>query len=90
GFLRPDGKGDPNTPLDVMADHVDYLVNRIGIDRVALGSDFDGATMPADLKDAAGLPRLMDVLRGRGYDDDALYKIGYENWLRVLELTWGM
>ena len=50
----------------------------------------DGATMPADLKDAAGLPKLIDVLRGRGYDDDALYKIGYENWLRVLEVTWGM
>lgn len=91
GFLNPEGKFDAAaTSLDVMADHIDYIVNRIGIDRVALGSDFDGATMPADLKDAAGLPKLIDVLRGRGYDDDALYKIGYENWLRVLEVTWGM
>ncbi|MGC4189976.1 MAG: dipeptidase [Thermomicrobiales bacterium] len=90
GFLRPDGAGDANTPLEVMADHVDYLVNRIGIDRVALGSDFDGALMPNDLSDCSKLPNLIAVLRGRGYDDDALFKIGYENWLRVLEVTWGM
>ncbi|HEU0164142.1 MAG TPA: dipeptidase [Thermomicrobiales bacterium] len=90
GFLRPDGGRDGTMPLSVMADHVDYMVERIGIDRVALGSDFDGAQMPDELKDVAGLPKLIDVLRTRGYDDDALRKIGYENWLRVLELTWGM
>ncbi len=90
GFLRPDGGRDANTPLDVMADHVDYLVNRIGIDRVALGSDFDGAQMPVDLSDCSKLPNLIKVLRTRGYDDAALMKIGYQNWVRVLELTWGM
>lgn len=90
GFLRPDGAHDANTPLDVMADHVDYLVKRIGIDRVALGSDFDGAQMPADLSDCSKLPNLVNVLRKRGYDDAALRKIGYQNWIRVLEVTWGM
>ena len=90
GFLRPDGAHDANTPLEVMADHVDYLVKRIGIDRVALGSDFDGAQMPADLSDCSKLPNLIKVLRKRGYDDAALWKIGYQNWVRVLEITWGM
>lgn len=90
GFLRPDGARDSNTPLSVMADHLDYLVDRIGIDRVALGSDFDGALMPNDLSDCSKLPNLIAVLRERGYDDAALRKIGYENWLRVLEVTWGM
>jgi membrane dipeptidase len=90
GFLRPDGGRDGTMPLTVMADHIDYLVERIGLDRVALGSDFDGAQMPDDLKDVAGLPRLIETLRTRGYDDDALRKIGYENWIRVLEMTWGM
>ncbi len=89
-FLRPDGERDTAMPLDVMADHVDYLVKRIGLDRVALGSDFDGALMPDDLSDASKLPNLMDTLRQRGYDDDALRKIGYQNWIRVLELTWGI
>jgi membrane dipeptidase len=89
GFLRPDGGRDTDTPLTIMADHVDYLVNRIGIDRVALGSDFDGALMPNELADASMLPNLVAVLRERGYDDESLRKIGYQNWVRVLEETWG-
>jgi membrane dipeptidase len=88
-FLRPDGDRDASMPLGVMADHIDYLVERLGLERVALGSDFDGALMPDDLSDASKLPNLMETLRSRGYDDDALRKIGYQNWLRVLELTWG-
>jgi membrane dipeptidase len=89
-FLRPDGAREVDTPLEVMADHVDYLVDRIGIDRVALGSDFDGALMPTDLSDCGKLPNLIAILRARGYDDATLRKIGYENWLRVLEMTWGV
>lgn len=89
-FLRPDGARDSNTPLEVLADHLDYLVDKLGIERVALGSDFDGAQMPDDLSDCSKLPNLVAVLRTRGYDDDALRKIGYGNWLRVLELTWGL
>jgi membrane dipeptidase len=90
GFLRPDGARDSNTPLEVMADHLDYLIEKLGIDRVALGSDFDGAQMPNDLSDVSKLPNLIAVLRARGYDDAALLKIGYQNWLRILEATWGM
>ena len=68
-FLRPDQARDSDTPLEVLADHIDYLVERIGIDRVGLGSDFDGAQMPNDLSDASKLPNLIAVLRARGYDD---------------------
>jgi membrane dipeptidase len=89
GFLRPDGRHDPDTPLALLADHVDYLVARLGPERVAFGSDFDGATMPRALPDAAALPRLMDELRARGYDDPTLRRLAHENWLRVLERTWG-
>jgi membrane dipeptidase len=89
GFLREDGARDVNMPLDLMANHVDYLVEHLGIDGVGLGSDFDGATMPAALGDVTGFPALMETLRGRGYDDAALHKIGHENWVRVLERTWG-
>ncbi len=88
-FLRPDQERRSDTPLEVLADHIDYLVERLGIDRVGLGSDFDGAQMPDDLSDASKLPNLIAVLRQRGYDDAALEKIGYRNWIRVLDLTWG-
>ncbi len=89
GFLRPDGERGSDVPLSVMIDHIDHLVEKLGIDGVALGSDYDGATMPDDLQDAAGLPKLMGAMRERGYDDDSLRKIAHENWVRVLKETWG-
>lgn len=89
GFLRADGEPNPDTPLALMADHLDGLLERLGPHGVALGSDFDGATMPCDLADAAALPRLLDELRGRGYDEATLRALAWENWARVLERTWG-
>jgi len=90
GFLREDGMLDPeDTPLETVVRHVDYLVDRMGIDCVGLGSDFDGAAPPAELGDASRLPALFDALRERGYDDEALEKIAHGNWLRVLRETWG-
>lgn len=88
GFLREDGRADLPTSLEKIVDHVDYIVDRIGIEHVALGSDFDGATMPSDLVDVTGLPRLLSELQKRGYDDDALIRIAHANWIRVLKATW--
>jgi membrane dipeptidase len=72
-----------------MVDHIRYMADRMGIDCVALGSDFDGATMPAELKDAAGLPGLMQALADRGFTRDDLRKLAHGNWVRVLRDTWG-
>jgi len=87
-FLREDGHRDENTPITEIVRHMDYIAERIGIDHVAFGSDFDGATMPKDLKDTAGLPKLMDALRNSGYDDGALAKLTHQNWLRIFRETW--
>src|SRR5438105_15777358 len=89
GFLREDGGRESNTPIARMVDHIEYMAKRMGIDHVALGSDFDGATMPAELKDAAGLPRLMQALRDRGFGGEDLRKLAHGNWVRVLRETWG-
>jgi membrane dipeptidase len=89
-FLREDGRLVPETPLDDIVRHVDYIAARIGIDHVAFGSDFDGAVIPAELGGAAGLPRLVDALRRAGYDDGAVDKITHGNWLRVLRSTWSV
>ena len=89
GFLRPDGAGDAETPLIRIAEQVEYLLEKLGPTGVALGSDFDGATMPAALGDVAGLPRLLDALRAHGFDDATLRAVAYDNWLGVLERTWG-
>jgi len=86
---RPDGKPVPDTPtpLSVIVEHITYVVERIGIDHVAFGSDFDGAAMPEELPDAAHLPRLIQALRDAGYDQVSLEKIAYQNWFRVLRET---
>src|SRR5690606_33885576 len=44
-MLRPDARDSADTPISDMVRHVDYLVERMGIEHVALGSDFDGATI---------------------------------------------
>jgi membrane dipeptidase len=87
-FLREDGMNRfEETGLDEIVRHVDYLADRMGIDHVALGSDFDGAVVPAALGGVSGLPRLLDALRER-YDEDAVDRITHGNWLRVLDATW--
>jgi membrane dipeptidase len=87
-FLREDGLVDPETPIAEIVRHIDYFVERMGIDHVAFGSDFDGAVIPAELGGAHGLPKLVAALSAAGYDDDALAKITHGNWLRVLGDTW--
>ena len=88
GFLHPEGRRDSDLDLDIMVDHIEALIERLGDDRVGLGSDFDGATMPEGVRDASLLPNLLESMRARGYDDATIRKIAYENWLRVMEKTW--
>jgi membrane dipeptidase len=86
--VRPDADLNENTPLDLLTRHFHYLADRIGIDRVAIGSDFDGATIPAAIKDASGLPHLISALRSSGFDKESIRKIAFENWMRVFRLCW--
>lgn len=85
--LRPDGRRDANTSLDVVARHFAYLADRIGVDRVAIGSDFDGTMIPAAIADASGLPNLLTALKHYGFDHTSLMRIACQNWLRVLRLS---
>ena len=87
-MLRPDGRSEADTPLSDMIRHIDYLVNRIGIDCVALGSDFDGATIPEEIGDATGNQKLIAALRQAGYGEEELTKMASENWLRILASAW--
>lgn len=65
-------------------DHIDYVVNLIGIDHVGIGSDFDGATLPIDLKDSSQTYRITEELIDRGYSRREIRKILGGNILRVL------
>jgi len=88
-FLREDGTFRADTPLETMVRHVDSLIQKLGEDRVGIGSDFDGAGIPSAIGSVAGVPALFEALRTHGYNEPLLCKIGSENWLGVLERTWG-
>lgn len=89
GFLRPDGNMRTDTDVALMVQHLDYLLGKVGEDHVGLGSDFDGAPVPAAIGSAAGLPVLFDALRAKGYSEALMNKIGTGNWLALLARTIG-
>ena len=87
-FLRPDGGRDRNTPLDLIVQHVKHLIEHLGEDGVGFGSDFDGALMPEELGNAAGLQKLVLALRRHEFGEKLIEKLCFRNWLRVLRRTW--
>jgi membrane dipeptidase len=79
--------------LNHVVDHIDYICQLAGNSRhAAIGSDLDGGfgreQSPHDLDTIADLPRLADLLRGRGYTNDDIAAILHGNWLRLLRQSW--
>ncbi|HWD70755.1 MAG TPA: dipeptidase [Solirubrobacteraceae bacterium] len=87
-FLRPDMGNDPDTPLSLIVEHVRYIAERIGVEHVAFGSDFDGATIPTALGDVAGYPKLLAALADDGFSAAEIRAIAWDNWRRVLDRWW--
>jgi membrane dipeptidase len=87
-FLRPDFADDPDTPIELIARHARYVADRIGVEHVALGSDFDGATIPRQVGDVAGMPKVIDALADVGFTGRELDAIAWGNWRRVLGAWW--
>jgi membrane dipeptidase len=87
-FLRADGRADADTPTELVIDHLEYMLERVGEDGVGFGSDFDGARVPAGIGNAAGLQHLVEIMRARDYGERLIAKVCSGNWLRVLERTW--
>jgi membrane dipeptidase len=79
-------KGDlPKVTWEKIIEHIDQAVQIAGVDRVGLGSDFDGATMPLGMEDASKLPKITDALLKKGYSEADIEKILGGNILRVME-----
>lgn len=79
-FLTESGEAT----VEDIVDHIDHAVEVMGVDHVAIGSDFDGATLPADMQDATDLPRVTEELENRGYSNLDIRKIMGGNTLRLL------
>lgn len=84
-FLRPDGQMDAATSLDILARHLDAMLEALGEDGVAIGSDFDGALVPAPIGDVSGMPVLWETLAAKGYGSALIAKIAAGNWLGFLD-----
>jgi membrane dipeptidase len=88
-FLRPDGKNQPaDTPLDLIVRHARHVADRIGVEHVALGSDFDGTEVPDALGDVTGLPALLDAFGEAGFTPAEVEQIAWSNWRRTLATCW--
>ena len=75
----------PFASVSIVADHIDRVVNLVGVDHVGSGSDFDGVgdSLPEGLKDVSMYPNLINELISRGYSKEDLKKILSGNLLRV-------
>ena len=87
-FLRSDGRHNSETSTDHIIEHIDYMLGHVGEDGVGLGSDFDGAKIPAGIGNAGGLQNLVELMRARGFGEPLIEKLCFRNWLRVLGQTW--
>ena len=72
-------------PLDIFIDHIEYIVNLIGIDFVGIGSDYDGLDcLPRGWMDCMDHIKIPEHLDKRGYSTLDIEKIMGQNFLRVL------
>lgn len=75
----------PLADVGVVADHIEHVIELVGVDHVGLGSDFDGVgdTLPVGLEDVSKYPNLTAELLRRGYEEPEIRQILGENLLRV-------
>jgi membrane dipeptidase len=79
--------------VERVADHIDHVVNLVGIDYVGIGSDYDGVgdSLPLGLKDVSTYPNLIGELLKRGYSAGDIEKICSKNvfrvWNKVIEVA---
>ncbi len=75
----------PRAHLEDVADHIDYIKNRIGVEHVGIGADYDGTSpLPVGLSDVSTYPNLIAELLERGYSEKEIKQIAGENILRVM------
>lgn len=83
GMRRVIGPGSIND----MVNHINYIVNRIGIDHVGIGNDFNHGSGITGFADASEAKNLTRALLENGYSDEDIIKIWGGNFMRVFKLA---
>lgn len=85
-YLREYGKNHKlYSDSKKVVDHIEHVINLVGIDYVGIGSDYDGifSAQPSDLPDVSSYPVIVYELLKRGYSEKDIKKILSGNFLRV-------
>lgn len=73
-------------PLSLLIQHIEYIINLVGVDYVGLGSDFDGINItPQQLDDVTNFPLITKAFVDKGYSKKDIAKILGGNFLRVFK-----
>lgn len=80
GFIK-----EGEATISDFVDHIDYMKNLIGVDHIGIGSDFDGTTLPVDLKDGSEFYKIEEELKNRNYTEEEIDKILGGNFYRVFK-----
>ena len=83
-FLNDTPKAGEDTIPNVIR-HMLHIKNLVGVDVIALGSDFDGIDPNIALKTAALMPKLFEAMKENHFTEEEIEKIAYKNFLRVLK-----
>jgi membrane dipeptidase len=75
----------PRATVDDYLNHIDYVVKRIGVNHVGIGTDFDHGAGIVGFKDASEAPNVTRGLLQRGYSAEDVAKIWSGNFMRVLK-----
>jgi membrane dipeptidase len=75
----------PRATIEDYLDHLEYVIKRIGVDHVGIGTDFDHGSGIVGFKDASEAPNVTRGLLGRGYSAEDVAKIWSGNFMRVLK-----
>lgn len=74
----------PLAKLEDVATHIEYLANKVGPEKVGIGSDYFGvATTPVGLEDVRRFPNLLAEMIRRGWSDDAVAGLAGGNFIRT-------
>ncbi len=74
--------------LKHVVEHALHMIDKAGIDHVAIGTDYDGGRPVYALRDASHMQKLAKALQKNGLSDEDIRKIFSRNALRVL--SWGL
>lgn len=82
-FLNP--KLEDSSNIEMKVNHIKHMINKGGIEVVALGSDFDGIRPTNEINAVEKIDLLFDGLNKAGLSDDDIDKIAKDNAIRIIK-----